>query len=117
MNESQALEALAALAQETRLRAVRYLIGQGQHGAPAGNVSAALGVSASALSFHLADLKHAGLIDSVRVSRQIVYSANFERLGKLLSYLLEDCCNRHPEVLACCAAGGYLLAELKRATG
>ena len=105
MNESQVLAALAALSQQTRLRAIRYLIGQGPDGAPAGDVSAALDVSASALSFHLTDLKHAGLIDARRASRQIIYSANFEQLGRVLHYLIKDCCGGHPDIVACCLPG------------
>ena len=109
MESNSALAALAALAQETRLAVFRHLVGIGPEGAAAGNVAAALGVAAPTLSFHLKELEHAGLIESKREGRSIVYSANFAAMRALLFYLMEDCCGGRPEICdptikeACCA--------------
>ena len=103
MQQSNALDALSALANATRLELVRTLIGAGHDGLAASEIAARLGVSASRLSFHLASLEQAGLITSRRVSRHIYYAADPAGLGQLISYLLNDCCGAHPEVRACCA--------------
>lgn len=105
MDESQALKALGALAQETRLRIVRYLVGAGMRGAAAGEIGQEVGASSSRLSFHLSALDNAGLVSSERNSRKIVYRANFENLGGLIAFLLDDCCNNHPAVCDCCNVG------------
>ncbi len=102
MNESQALDALSALSQETRLRIVRYLVQCGSDGAFAGDVGEALGAASSRLSFHLAALEHAGLVSSERISRHIRYRAEFPQLGAVIAYLLHDCCDGHPDIAACC---------------
>lgn len=106
MNESQALDMLGALSQETRLRIVRHLVRCGPDGASAGEVSAAVGAAASRASFHLSTLENAGAVTAERRSRQIIYRANFERLGGLIAFLLEDCCGCHPDIVACCAPSG-----------
>ena len=92
MESNQALDALAALAQETRLAVFRHLVAAGPEGAAAGSIAAALDVAAPTLSFHLKELEHAGLIAAKRDGRSIVYSANFSAMRALLSYLMEDCC-------------------------
>lgn len=102
MKENQVLNALGALSQETRLRIVRHLIIAGDEGDTAGAIGQAVKASASKASFHLAALEQAGIIKSKRVSRCIVYRADFAQLGKLISYLLNDCCRNDPKVLACC---------------
>ncbi len=102
MTESQVLQSLAALAQETRLRIVRFLVRCGPAGAAAGDIGKDVNAASSRLSFHLSALEHAGIVSSERVSRNIVYNVNFERLGGLLAYLLTDCCDNHPVVSACC---------------
>ena len=106
MKESQAISALGALAQETRLRIVRHLIEAGPDGSPAGAIGKSLDVSSSRLSFHLSNLEHSGLILSRRESRHIIYSANFKQIGGLINYLLTDCCNDHPDIRACCSEPG-----------
>ena len=102
MLEGQAISALGALAQETRLRIVRHLVRRGAEGAAAGEIGEALGAASSRLSFHLSALEKAGLVSSERVSRRIIYRADFARLGGLIAYLMEDCCGGHPAVLGCC---------------
>ena len=94
-----------ALAQETRLQIVRYLVECGEDGASAGDVGAKVEATSSRASFHLSALERAGLIRSERQSRSIIYRADFENLGGLVSFLLNDCCGGHPNILACCGTG------------
>ena len=115
MNESQALRALGALAQETRLRIVRYLVRAGMQGAAAGEIGQEVGASSSRLSFHLSALENAGLVSSERISRTIVYRASFESLGGMIAFLLDDCCNNHPAICACCNLGGGAVSDRCRA--
>lgn len=98
MEEKGAIEALAALAQETRLRVFRRLIQVGPSGLPAGGIAEQLGVPASTLSFHLRELERAGLLRSWRHQRQIYYAADVEGTRRLLTFLTEDCCQGHPEI-------------------
>ncbi|MBL4906378.1 MAG: winged helix-turn-helix transcriptional regulator [Sneathiella sp.] len=105
MNESQVIKALSALAQETRLQIIRYLVACGKDGAAAGTIGEEVNSSASRLSFHLNILENAGLVTSKRVSRRIFYSASYEQMGGMIGYLLEDCCGNHPEVTSCCMPG------------
>lgn len=101
MDETHALSAFAALAQETRLRIVRLLVEAGPEGRPAGAIGAALGgASSSRLSFHLSHLEHAGLVQSRRDGRSIIYSAVYPALSDLIAFLMRDCCSGHPEVCA-----------------
>jgi len=105
MEERQALTALSALSAETRLRMLRYLVTKGQDGAPAGEIGAAVGSSSSRSSFHLAALTRAGLLQSEKVSRRVIYRVDFQMVGGLLNYLLEDCCGGHPDIVKCCQPG------------
>lgn len=90
--ESEALGALAALAQAQRLRAFRALVVAGPAGLTPGLLAVQLGISASALSFHLKELVHAGLASSEPDGRHLVYRANFAQMEALLSFLTEHCC-------------------------
>ena len=98
MKLKAALAALSSLSQETRLAVFRHLIAAGREGASAGAIAAALDVPAPTLSFHLKELEHAGMIASERSGRSIVYTADFERMRELLSYLMDDCCGGRPEI-------------------
>jgi ArsR family transcriptional regulator, arsenate/arsenite/antimonite-responsive transcriptional repressor len=98
LNSSQAVSALAALAQETRLAIFRHLVTAGAAGDPAGSIASALNVPAPTLSFHLKELERAALIESRRDGRLIYYSANYAAMRALLDFLTEDCCRGHPEV-------------------
>lgn len=102
MREPAALDMLSALSQETRLRVVRYLVRRGPDGASAGDVGKHVDASSSRASFHLSALEHVGVISSQRQSRNIIYRANVRNLGNLVSFLLNDCCDNHPDVRACC---------------
>jgi len=94
MDEKRAIAALGGLAQETRLALFRLLVTAGPSGLPAGVIAERLGVQPSSLSFHLAQLVHAGLITQRRLSRQLIYSAEYGAMNALLAYLTENCCGR-----------------------
>lgn len=101
MDEKQALAAFAALSQETRLRVVRLLVQAGPEGMAAGAIGEALGgATTSRLSFHLTHLEHAGLIQSRRDGRFIIYRAIYPALAGLVGFLMKDCCQGHPEICA-----------------
>lgn len=105
MDRDGVLEALGALANATRLDLVRLLLPAGADGMPAGQIASSLDITASRLSFHLAALERAGLIRSRRMARNVIYSVDAKGLGRTISYLLNDCCADHPEVMAACAHG------------
>jgi DNA-binding transcriptional ArsR family regulator len=108
MKSIQAVTALSALSQETRLAIFRHLVAGGADGRPAGAIATRLKVPAPTLSFHLKELEHAGLITQKRKGRSIIYAANYPAMRALLSYLMEDCCGGRPEIcdidVKCCAA-------------
>jgi len=89
--------ALAALAQETRLAIFRLLVEAGPEGLPAGRISEALEVPAATLSFHLKELAHAGLARARPEGRFVFYSADFERMAALMTFLTRNCCRGMPE--------------------
>jgi DNA-binding transcriptional ArsR family regulator len=108
MKESQALAALAAVSQETRLRIVRRLVRAGPKGVAAGTLAESFGVQPSNMSFHLKELERSGLISARREARSIIYSADYPTLSGLIRFLMEDCCGGRPEVCTpalarCCA--------------
>jgi len=92
MRPAGAVEALAALAQEHRLRLFRLLVQAGDKGLPAGEIAHALKVPNSSLSFHLAQLRKAGLILQERQHRSLIYRANYGAMNALLDFLTENCC-------------------------
>ena len=100
MDERQALAVFAALSQETRLRIVRHLVTAGPDGLAAGVLGGEVGVSTSNLSFHLKELEHAGLVQSRREGRSIIYSAVYPMMSALIAFLMKDCCQGRPEVCA-----------------
>ena len=98
MKTHDAIAAFAALAQECRLDVFRLLLRQAPYGLPAGQIAACLGVAASTLSAHLAQLERAGLLRSWREQRRIFYAADTEGFRTLLAFLTEECCSGHPEL-------------------
>jgi protein-tyrosine-phosphatase/DNA-binding transcriptional ArsR family regulator len=100
MDDARALEAFAALSQETRLRLVRLLVAAAPDGLAAGVLADAVASSASNVSFHLTQLERAELVRSRRESRSIIYSARLDRLGDLAAFLLRDCCGGNPDLCA-----------------
>ena len=98
MKKSTVIAALGALAQETRLDVFRLLVQKGPEGLPAGEIGARLGQPSPTMSFHLNQLRFAGLVTSRRESRSIIYSANFKAMNDLVAYLTENCCGGQPEL-------------------
>lgn len=92
MEMKQALDALGALSQETRLEVFRRLVRAGPEGMAAGDIAAAVDARLNTLSTHLKQLAAAGLVQSRREGRSIVYSVDFGTARELILYLLEDCC-------------------------
>lgn len=105
MDIQDAVTALAALAQETRLAVYRALVQAGPEGLAAGRIADSLAVPAATLSFHLKELGNAGLITSRQSGRYVIYSANYDEMNALLGYLTEHCC---------AASGGDCLAVADR---
>jgi DNA-binding transcriptional ArsR family regulator len=94
MEKTDAIAALGALAQETRLDVFRLLVTEGPAGLPAGVIADRLAVLPASLTFHLQQLVHAGLITQRRLGRQQIYSAEYGAMNALLAYLTENCCGQ-----------------------
>ncbi len=92
MRADNAVEALGALAQEHRLALFRILVQAGDKGLAAGAIAEKLGVPNSSLSFHLTQLKNAGLIVQERQQRSLIYRADYGAKNALVGYLMENCC-------------------------
>lgn len=97
METLNAVTALSALAQEHRLEVFRLLVQMGENGIPAGKIGEQLDIPLSTLSFHLNQLKQAGLVHCRREGRVLFYSANYEGMSTLMAYLTENCCQGQPE--------------------
>jgi ArsR family transcriptional regulator len=92
MEKMEALAALAALSQETRLDIFRLLVQTGPAGLPAGHIGDRLGLPSATLAFHLKELKNARLATCTRHGRSLIYAAAYPVMNGLLSYLTENCC-------------------------
>jgi ArsR family transcriptional regulator, arsenate/arsenite/antimonite-responsive transcriptional repressor len=92
LDETSAVKALAALAQAQRLRAFRALVVAGGDGLTPGVMAEQLGIAPSALSFHLKELAHSGLVSSEPRGRNLIYRADIAQMNALLAYLTEHCC-------------------------
>ncbi len=92
MDTTQAVDKLAALAQETRLRIFRLLVEQGPQGLHAGAIAEALAIPPATLSFHVAHLARCGLVTSRQEGRFIFYAAGFAAMDDLIAYLTDNCC-------------------------
>lgn len=92
MKAANVVEALGALAQEHRLAVYRQLVRAGERGMAAGAIAETVGIPNSSLSFHLAQLRSAGLILQERQHRSLIYRANYPAMNALLGYLTENCC-------------------------
>lgn len=101
MEKQTIIDSLAALAQETRLDIFRLLVPMGETGMPAGMIGEKLNIPNATLSFHLQQLKHAGLVIPQRKGTQIIYSANYNAMNALIGYLTENCCQGDS---SCCPA-------------
>lgn len=92
MEKLDAISALAALAQHSRLDVFRLLVRTGTDGLAPGQISERLGLPAATLSFHLNQLRQAGLVTFRRESRSLIYAAEYTTMNELLTYLTENCC-------------------------
>lgn len=115
MKTQQAIAALGALAQETRLAIFRLLVERGPDGLAAGAIAERLGVAATTLSFHLQQLMHADLIEQRRESRSLIYSAKFANMTALVGYLTENCCGGAASCAPVCAAAEEAPPRRRRA--
>ena len=100
MEKTDALAALAALAQENRLDVFRLLVRAGPNGLPAGEVATALRLPPNTLTFHFDRLRMAGLVTVRRDGRSMIYAARFATMNALLAFLTENCCGGAPETCA-----------------
>jgi ArsR family transcriptional regulator, arsenate/arsenite/antimonite-responsive transcriptional repressor len=104
LNSSHTVQALGALAHETRLALYRMLVERGPEGLPAGVIADRLGLPPSSLTFHVQHLHRAGLVTQRRLGRQLIYAADFSVMNELVGYLTENCCGRGLVAKACTAA-------------
>ena len=111
MQKHDAIAALGALAQDTRLELFRLLVTQGPAGLPAGIIADRLGVLPASLTFHLHALVHAGLITQRRLGRQLIYSAEYGAMNNLLTYLTENCCQGASCAPVCNPATTFAIGE------
>ena len=98
MDKQNALNALSALSQDTRLEVFRLLVRNSPESLAAGDIATQLGVVQNTMSAHLAILSRAGLTTSERSGRVVKYSANFAEMRALLTFLLQDCCQGAAEI-------------------
>lgn len=92
MEKKDTIQALAALAHDTRLDVFRLLVETGPDGLAVGEIGEALNVPAATLNHHITQLKTAGLVTCVRQGRKLIHSADFSRMNKMIAYLTENCC-------------------------
>ena len=103
MESKSAIRALGALAHESRLAIYRLLVQAGPAGLPVGGIGEKLGLAPATLSFHLAGLKHAGLVSARRDGRTLYQAADFKAMNGLIGYLSENCCQGADCGVAGCA--------------
>lgn len=96
MDTRNAVSALAALANESRLAIFRLLVQVGPQGLAASKISEQLGIPPSSLSFHLKELSHAGLTVSRQDGRFVIYAAQFDTMNALMAFMSDNCCGGNP---------------------
>ena len=102
MNAAKIIPALGALAHEHRLAVYRMLVERGPHGLAAGEIAERMGIAPSSLTFHLQQLRHAGLVTQRRLGRQLIYAADFAAMNGLVAYLTENCCGNAASCVPAC---------------
>jgi DNA-binding transcriptional ArsR family regulator len=109
METKRVIDALGALAHETRLEVFRMLVQRGPEGIPAGVIAERLGIPPSSLTFHLQQLLHAGLVSQRRLSRQLIYAADYVAMNDVLGFLTANCCGREAPCItpACDPAAAF----------
>lgn len=127
METKNIINALAALAQESRLAIFRLLVETGPVGLPVGAIAETLGLPNATLSFHLKELTHAGLTIATPNGRSIIYAANFTTMVSVVDYLTENCCSgaacapSSPSIAVCAPANvgtnvGINVSALKKSS-
>ncbi|HEY6430638.1 MAG TPA: metalloregulator ArsR/SmtB family transcription factor [Acetobacteraceae bacterium] len=116
MEKTDAISALAALAQESRLDIFRLLVQAGTDGLPAGQIGERLGLPSATLSFHLNQLKQARLIAFRREGRSLIYMAEYPAMNALLGYLTENCCQGDPAGCGISVCDGSTLIKATEGT-
>jgi ArsR family transcriptional regulator, arsenate/arsenite/antimonite-responsive transcriptional repressor len=106
METTSAVKALAALAQESRLKIFRLLVQAGPEGLAAGKISELTSIAPSSLSFHLKELANADLLSGRTEGRFVIYSANFASMDALLAFLTENCCGGTACISLDCSSKG-----------
>ena len=96
MNDTEVVKALAALAQESRLRLFRLLVVAGREGATPTRMGEVLDIAPTSISFHMKELVNAGLVSQERDGRHIIYRAQVESMNELLGFLTANCCGGEP---------------------
>lgn len=102
MIEDEAAALFKALSNSDRLRVIRVLVAAGPEGLSAGEIAEKIEASPSRASFHLAALSESGFITVERQSRSLRYQVDFDRIGALMKFLLEDCCDGSAQLRGCC---------------
>ncbi len=97
MESDQIVEALAALAQKSRLAVFRWLVQAGPQGGNPGDIATQLGLAPATLSFHLKTLMQARLVRAAQSGRFICYTADYDAMRGLIGYLTDNCCGGEPE--------------------
>ena len=116
MESTQAVAALAALAQEHRLAVFRLLVQAGPDGLPAGRIGERLGLPPATLSFHLNQLKQAGLVTFRREGRSLIYLAGYPAMNALLGFLTANCCQGDQSACGVGVCEGARLITAKEGT-
>ncbi len=114
MEIKNAVAALSALAQESRLQVFRLLVPLGVEGLPAGQIAEQLGIPPATLTFHLKELSHAGLVESRREGRSILYALRPEGICDLMEFLSEDCCQGQPHLCRPATSGSCCKKRTKK---
>jgi ArsR family transcriptional regulator len=114
MEKAEVIAALAALAQDTRLDVFRLLVQAGPEGMAAGQIGDRLGLPSATLSFHLNQLRHAGLVTFRRESRSLIYAASYGAMNGLLAYLTENCCQGDTSACAPGVCDGSALVNTRK---
>jgi ArsR family transcriptional regulator, arsenate/arsenite/antimonite-responsive transcriptional repressor len=104
MESKNVINALAALAQESRLAVFRLLVQAGQDGLAASRIAERLDLPPSSLSFHLKELMHANMVSQTRDGRSLIYAVNFDTMNEVLAFLSENCCGGKPCSAVCSPA-------------
>ena len=102
MKAEEAAPLFGALSNADRLKVIRALVEAGPDGMTAGDIAKAIAASPSRASFHLAALTQAGFVQRERQARSLTYRVDFERIGGLVTFLLEDCCKGSGRLRSCC---------------